>query len=403
MFNTVAEALAEIKRGQVVIVVDDEDRENEGDFVIAAEHATPEVINFMATHGRGLICAPLTAARCRELKLPLMAEEGGAPARTAFTVSVDARHSEVTTGISARDRALTIRQLLNPATKPEDLLRPGHIFPLIAKAGGVLRRAGHTEAAVDLARLAGLAPAGVICEIMNADGSMARRLELAALARQLNLKIISIQQLIQYRLQHETLIEKITTVKLPTQYGDFQLVSYRETPTQEIHLALVKGSWANNDPVLVRVHSSCVTGDTLGSLRCDCGPQLQRALNLIEEAGQGVLLYMRQEGRGIGLGSKLRAYALQDEGLDTAEANLTLGYRVDERDYGIGCQILRDLGISQLRLLTNNPTKWEGIKTYGLEIVERVPLEIAPNQHNIAYLKTKRDKLGHYLEHYLGA
>jgi 3,4-dihydroxy 2-butanone 4-phosphate synthase/GTP cyclohydrolase II len=395
--HTIEEAIEDIKQGKVVIVVDDEDRENEGDFVTAARNATPEVINFMATHGRGLICAPLVESRCKELGLELMVPQNTALHETPFTVSVDLIGHGCTTGISASDRAKTIQALINPETKPEDLARPGHIFPLMAREGGVLRRAGHTEAAIDLARLAGFEPAGVIVEIMNEDGTMARLPDLIKIAEKFNLKIISIEDLIAYRIKNETLIERGETVHLPTEYGDFQLTYYKQKTTGEEHLALVKGTWQEDEPVLVRVHSSCVTGDIFGSCRCDCGPQLHRAMEMIEKEGKGVLVYMQQEGRGIGLANKLKAYKLQEEGLDTVEANLKLGFKMDERDYGVGAQILRDLGVRKIRLMTNNPKKRTGLIGYGLEIVENVPIEIKANKHNAKYLKTKKEKMGHNL------
>ncbi len=396
--NTIEEAIDDIKQGKIVIVVDDEDRENEGDFVAAARSVTPEMINFMATHGRGLICAPLIEDRCDELGLDLMVQQNNAAYETPFTVSVDLIGHGCTTGISAADRAKTVKALIDPATKPEDLGKPGHIFPLRAKKGGVLRRAGHTEAAIDLARLAGFEPAGVIVEIMNEDGTMARLPQLMKIAERFNLKIITIKDLIAYRIKHETLIERKVTVKMPTEYGNFDLVAYKQITNGMDHLALVKGTWEKDEPVLVRVHSSCVTGDIFGSCRCDCGPQLHKAMEMIEKEGKGVIVYMNQEGRGIGLLNKLKAYKLQEEGKDTVEANLELGFKSDERDYGIGAQILRDLGVSKMRLMTNNPKKRTGLIGYGLEIVETVPLEIKSNKHNKFYLETKRDKMGHQLK-----
>jgi 3,4-dihydroxy 2-butanone 4-phosphate synthase/GTP cyclohydrolase II len=396
--NTIEEAIEEIRAGRVIIVVDDEDRENEGDFLTAARNVTPEIINFMATHGRGLICAPLIEDRCDELGLDLMVRANSATYETPFTVSVDLIGHGCTTGISTQDRALTIKALIDPATKPEELGKPGHIFPLRAKKGGVLRRAGHTEAAIDLARLAGFESAGVIVEILNEDGTMARLPELVEIAQKFDLKIISIEDLIEYRIKHESLIERIVDVKMPTVHGDFDLYAFKEINTGQEHLALVKGSWEENEAVLVRVHSSCITGDIFGSCRCDCGPQLHKAMELIEQEGKGAIIYMNQEGRGIGLLNKLKAYKLQEEGLDTLEANLKLGFKGDERDYGIGAQIIRDLGIKKMRLMSNNPTKRTGLMGYGLEIIENVPLEIASNKHNELYLQTKRDKMGHQLK-----
>lgn len=396
--NTIEEALEDIKAGKVIIVVDDEDRENEGDFVTAARNVTPDTINFMATHGRGLICAPLVEDRCEELGLDLMVGNNTVLHETPFTVSVDLIGNGCTTGISTSDRAKTIQALINPDTKPEDLGRPGHIFPLKARRGGVLRRAGHTEAVVDLAKLAGFEPAGVLVEILNEDGTMARLPELMVIAEKHQLKIISIKSLIEYRLKHESLIEKKVTVKMPTQWGDFNLTAYTQVTTGEEHVALTKGSWQEDEGVLVRVHSSCLTGDVFGSCRCDCGPQLHKAMEMIEKEGKGVVLYMNQEGRGIGLLNKLKAYKLQEEGRDTVEANEELGFKMDQRDYGVGAQILRDLGISKMKLMTNNPTKRAGLIGYGLEIVENVPVEIASNEHNEFYLKTKKDKMGHELK-----
>lgn len=396
--NTIEEALEDIRAGKVVIVVDDEDRENEGDFVAAAELATPEMINFMATHGRGLICAPILEKRCDELELNMMVGKNTDPNQTQFTVSIDKVGDGVTTGISASDRAKTILSLVDPNCKPEDLSRPGHIFPLKARNGGVLRRTGHTEAAIDLARMAGLKPAGVIVEIMNEDGSMARLPQLVDIAKQHDLKLISIENLVAFRMKNESLIEKLETVKLPTEYGDFTLTAYKQINTGRTHLALHKGEWKKNEEVLVRVHSSCITGDIFGSCRCDCGPQLQTAMKMVEEAGKGVIVYMNQEGRGIGLINKLKAYKLQEEGFDTVEANLKLGFKGDERDYGVGAQIISDLGVRKLKLMTNNPTKRAGLIGYGLEIVENVPIEIESNVHNETYLRTKKDKMGHQLK-----
>ncbi|MBI2281991.1 MAG: bifunctional 3,4-dihydroxy-2-butanone-4-phosphate synthase/GTP cyclohydrolase II [Bacteroidetes bacterium] len=396
--NKIEEAVADIKKGKVVIVVDDEDRENEGDFVAAARSVTTEMINFMATHGRGLICAPLIESRCEELGLELMVLTNNAAYETPFTVSVDLIGNGCTTGISASDRAKTILALINPKTKKEDLGKPGHIFPLKAKAGGVLRRAGHTEAAIDLARIAGFEPAGVIVEIMNEDGTMARLPDLLLIAKKFDLKIISIKDLIAYRLQNETLIMRIVTVNLPTTFGDFEMIAYKQKTNDMDHLALVKGTWEKDEPILVRVHSSCMTGDIFGSCRCDCGPQLHKSMEMIEKAGKGVIVYMNQEGRGIGLINKLKAYKLQEQGRDTVEANIELGFQADQRDYGVGAQILRDLGVSKIRLLSNNPKKRTGLISFGLEIVENVPIEIKSNIHNQNYLQTKKDKLGHSLK-----
>ena len=395
MLDTIQSAIEDIKAGKMVIVVDDEDRENEGDFVAAAQHATPELINFMSIQGRGLICVSLTEDRCVELNLQPMVVDNTSLHETAFMVSVDLLRNGCTTGISAQDRSKTIQALIHPATKPEDLGRPGHIFPLRAKKGGVLRRAGHTEATIDLAKIAGLPPAGVLVEIMNEDGSMARLPQLMEIAQKFNLKIISIKDLIDYRLQTETLIKEEVRVSMPTKYGSFELIAFTQLNSGETHLALKKGSWEKDEPVLVRVHSSCLTGDILGSLRCDCGDQLHRALEMIEKNGKGLVLYMNQEGRGIGLINKLKAYQLQEGGLDTVEANIQLGFGMDERDYGIGAQILRQLGISKMKLITNNPKKRAGIHGYGLEVVGTVPIEIIPNEFNKQYLLTKRDKLGH--------
>lgn len=396
--HKIEEAIADIKLGKVVIVVDDEDRENEGDFVAAARSVTPEMINFMATHGRGLICAPLVESRCEELGLDLMVQSNNAAYETPFTVSVDLIGHGCTTGISASDRAKTILALINPETRNEELGKPGHIFPLKAKVGGVLRRAGHTEAAIDLARLAGFEPAGVIVEIMNEDGTMARLPDLLIIAEKFNLKIVSIKDLIAYRLQHETLIKRIVEVDLPTTFGDFSMIGYNQTTNDMDHLALVKGTWKKDEPILVRVHSSCMTGDIFGSCRCDCGPQLHKSMEMIEAAGKGVIVYMNQEGRGIGLMNKLKAYKLQEQGRDTVEANVELGFQPDQRDYGVGAQILRDLGVSKIKLLSNNPKKRTGLISYGLEIVENVAIEIKSNIHNQNYLQTKKDKLGHSLK-----
>lgn len=395
MLDTIESAIEDLKNGKLIIVVDDEDRENEGDFVTAAKNVTPEIINFMSKHGRGLICAPITEERCAELDLNLMVEDNTVLHQTPFTVSIDLNGHGCTTGISAHDRAKTVQALIDPNTKPEDLGRPGHIFPLRAKSAGVLRRAGHTEATVDLARLAGYEPAGVLVEIMNDDGTMARLPELMEIAKKFDLKIISIKDLIAYRLQKESLIEEEVRVKMPTKHGEFELIAFRQTTTGENHVALKKGDWEDGEPVLVRVHSSCFTGDILHSLRCDCGEQLQSAMEMVEREGKGLILYMNQEGRGIGLMNKLKAYKLQEEGKDTVEANLALGFKNDQRDYGVGAQILRHLKASKIRLMTNNPRKRAGILGYGLEIVENVPIEIKPNPHNEFYLQTKRDKLGH--------
>jgi 3,4-dihydroxy 2-butanone 4-phosphate synthase / GTP cyclohydrolase II len=398
ILNTIEEAIEDIRNGKVVIVVDDEDRENEGDFLTAARNATPEVVNFMATHGRGLICAPLIEDRCNELGLELMVQQNTAQYETPFTVSIDLIGHGTTTGISASDRSKTIKALIDPNTKPEELGKPGHIFPLRAKKGGVLRRAGHTEAAIDLARLAGFEPAGVIVEIMNEDGSMARLPELKILADKFNLKLISIADLIAYRIKHETLIKREVEVDLPTEIGDFKLVAYKQITNDFDHLALVKGTWEKDEPIMVRVHSSCVTGDIFGSCRCDCGPQLHKSMQMIEEAGKGVIVYMNQEGRGIGLLNKLKAYKLQEQGLDTVQANEELGFKADERDYGVGAQILRDLGVSKMKLLSNNPKKRTGLIGYGLEIVDNIAIEIDSNPHNLSYLTTKKEKLGHSLK-----
>ena len=396
-FNSITEAIEEFRAGRMIIVVDDEDRENEGDLVMAAEKVTPEAVNFMTQYGRGLVCVPLTQERLDELDLNPMVNNNTARLGTRFTVSVDALEG-TTTGISAADRAITIQMLVADDAKPEDLGRPGHIFPLQAVSGGVLRRAGHTEASIDLARLAGLKPAGVLCEIMNDDGSMSRVPELMDFARKFDLKIITIRDLIAFRNHAERLVEKITEVEMPTEFGDFTLHMYRSEVDEHHHLALVKGDVKGAKNVLVRVHSQCLTGDVFGSCRCDCGEQLHAAMEMISEAGQGVVLYMRQEGRGIGLVNKLKAYALQDKGRDTVEANVELGFKPDIRDYGIGAQILVDLGLTSIELLTNNPKKVIGLKGYGLEIVKRVPLEMKPSRHNHRYLATKRDKMGHLLE-----
>lgn len=395
MLDTIESAVEDIKQGKLVIVVDDEDRENEGDFITAARNVTPEIINFMSKKGRGLICVPMNEERADELQLDLMVSKNTALHETPFTVSVDLIGYGCTTGISAHDRAKTVQALINPNTKPEDLGRPGHIFPLRAKKGGVLRRTGHTEATVDLARLAGFEPVGVLVEIMNEDGTMARLPQLRKIADRFNLKIVSIKDLIEYRLKTDSTIEEIVQVDMPTKYGQFKLVAFKEKITGGEHLALIKGEWKKDEPVLTRVHSSCFTGDILGSFRCDCGEQLHKAMQMVEAEGKGLILYMNQEGRGIGLMNKLRAYKLQEEGMDTVEANLHLGFGMDERDYGVGAQILRHLGVTKLRLMSNNPKKRAGLSGYGLEIVEIVPIEIKPNEHNEKYLLTKRDKLGH--------
>lgn len=395
MLDKIEDAIDDIRNGKLVIVVDDEDRENEGDFVTAARNVTPEIINFMSIHGRGLICAPLVEERCAQLNLQPMVTDNTSLHETAFTVSIDLLGNGCTTGISAQDRAKTIQALVNPDTKPEDFGRPGHIFPLRAKNGGVLRRSGHTEATIDLARLAGFEPAGVLVEIIAEDGTMARLPQLLEIAKKFKLKIISIKDLIAYRLRTESLVNEEVRVQMPTRYGVFELICYRQVTTGDIHMALKKGEWKKDEPVLVRVHSSCMTGDILGSLRCDCGEQLHHAMRMIEQEGKGLVLYMNQEGRGIGLINKLKAYKLQEEGMDTVEANLHLGFGMDERDYGVGAQILRELGISKMKLISNNPKKRAGLLGYGLEVVETVPIEMKPNKHNEKYLFTKRDKLGH--------
>lgn len=397
-FNTIEEAIEDIAKGKMVILVDDEDRENEGDLCMAAEKVTPEAINFMAKYGRGLICLSLTPQRVEELKLPMMTEDNTSSFGTAFTVSIEAKKG-VTTGISAKDRAVTILTAINPQTKPEDLARPGHVFPLRAKPGGVLQRAGQTEGSVDLARLAGLYPAGVICEIMNDDGTMARVPQLMEFAERHGLKIITVKDLIHHRMRTERFVRRIATVQMPTEYGgDFTAIAYANDVDPNIHIALVKGEIKPEDKVLVRVHSECLTGDVFGSKRCDCGDQLHRAMEMIKKEGKGVILYMRQEGRGIGLANKLKAYELQDKGLDTVEANIKLGFKPDLRDYGIGAQILVDLGVRKMRLMTNNPKKIIGLEGYGLKVVERVSIESKPHDKNIVYLKTKKKKLGHLLD-----
>jgi 3,4-dihydroxy 2-butanone 4-phosphate synthase/GTP cyclohydrolase II len=390
-------AIDDIRKGKLVIVVDDEDRENEGDFITAARNVTPEMVNFMTQYGRGLLCAPVEEDRCHELGLEMMVTQNTSLHQTPFTVTVDLLGHGCTTGVSAHDRSKTIQALAKISTKASDFGRPGHIFPLRAMKGGVLRRAGHTEAAIDLARLAGFEPVGALIEVMNEDGTMARLPQLQEIAKKFDLKIISIKDLIEYRLHKETIIKRDIEVKMPTQWGDFKLIAYRQTTNDQEHLALVKGTWKKDEPVMVRMHSSCVTGDIFGSLRCDCGSQLHKAMELIEREGKGAVVYINQEGRGIGLLNKLRAYKLQEEGRDTVEANTDLGFKADERDYGVGAQILRDLNISKLKLMTNNPKKRAGLLGYGLEIVENVPLEIASNPHNHFYLETKRDKMGHNL------
>lgn len=395
--STVEEALEDIRNGKIIIVVDDEDRENEGDFISAAELITPETVNFMATHGKGLICAALTEERCMELDLPMMVTTNTSNQTTAFTVSVDLLGRGTTTGISASDRAKTLRALVDPATRPDDLARPGHIFPLKSKRQGVLRRAGHTEAAVDIAKMAELKPGGVLVEIMNEDGTMARLPELIRMAREFDLKIISIKDLIAYRLNTDSIIIKGTEVHLPTGYGDFNLIPFIQKSNGLEHVALTKSTWSETDPVLVRVHSSCVTGDIFASYRCDCGDQLHEAMRMIQKEGRGVIIYLNQEGRGIGLYNKMKAYKLQEQGRDTVEANVELGFKDDERDYGIGAGMLYTLGIRNLRLITNNPVKKTGLEGYGMKIVEIIPLEMPSNQHNQFYLETKRDKMGHFL------
>lgn len=393
--NTIEEAIEDIRNGKVVIVVDDEDRENEGDFITAARNATPEVINFMATHGRGLICAPITEERAHELKLDMMVPANTSLHETPFTVSIDLLGFGCTTGISASDRSKTVKALIDPSIKPSDFGRPGHIFPLKSKPGGVLRRTGHTEATVDLAVLAGFEPCGVLVEILNEDGTMARLPELVKIAERFDLKVVTIQDLISYRLAKESIVTRQVEVDMPTQFGNFHLIDYKVEINGQEHLALTKGQWEKDEPVLVRMHSSCVTGDIFGSCRCDCGEQLHRSMQMIEKEGKGVIVYLNQEGRGIGLLNKLKAYKLQEEGLDTVEANVELGFKADERDYGVGAQILRDLGVRKIKLMTNNPKKRAGLIGYGLEIVDNVPIIIESNPHNQKYLQTKKDKMGH--------
>ncbi len=393
--DRIEDAIEAIRNGEIIIVVDDEDRENEGDFICAAEKTTPEMVNFMVKEGRGLMCTPLTRQRCEELELDMMVGKNTAQHETAFTVSVDLLGNGCTTGISASDRAKTIQALVNSTTKPDDLGRPGHIFPLRAAEGGVIRRSGHTEAAIDLAVLAGLQPAGVLIEILNEDGTMARLPQLFEIAKKFNLKLVSIKDLIEYRLAKESLIKREIGVNMPTEWGNFDMVAFRQLDNDQLHLALIKGTWEEDEPIMVRVHSSCVTGDIFGSCRCDCGPQLHAAMELVENAGKGVILYMNQEGRGIGLLNKLKAYKLQEMGRDTVEANLELGFKMDERDYGVGAQILRNLGIKKMKLISNNPKKRAGLIGYGLEIIDSIPIEIEANPHNIGYLETKRDKMGH--------
>jgi len=396
--NTIEEAIYEIQQGRVVIVVDDEDRENEGDFLTAARNASPELINFMATHGRGLICAPISEERCDQLGLELMVRNNSAAYETPFTISVDLIGHGCTTGISASDRAMTILAMIDPNTRPEELGKPGHIFPLRARKGGVLRRAGLTEAAIDLSRLAGYEEAGIIVEILNEDGTMARLPQLLEIAKKFDLKIVSIADLIKYRVANESLVQEQVQVEMPTVYGDFKLRAFKDQSNDQDHLVLTKGTWSEDEAILVRVHSSCLTGDIFGSCRCDCGPQFHKAMELINQEGKGAIVYMNQEGRGIGLLNKLKAYKLQEEGLDTYEANEKLGFKADERDYGIGAQILRSIGIRKMKLMSNNPKKRTGLIGYGLEIVENIALEIESNSHNEHYLKTKRDKMGHTLK-----
>jgi len=398
VLNTIEEALAEIKAGKIVIVVDDEDRENEGDFICAAEKMTPEIVNFMITHGRGLLCAPLTEDRCDELELEMQAQANTSIHGTPFTVSID-KLDGCTTGVSAFDRAATFLALTDPTSKPETFGRPGHVFPLRARSKGVLRRSGHTEAGVDLARLAGLYPAAALIEIMNEDGSMARLPQLIEIAHKFDMKLISIKDLIAYRLKSESLVEKGVQVNMPTAYGEFKLIPFKQLSNGLEHVALIKGSWEKDEPIMVRVHSSCVTGDIFGSMRCECGEQLHKSMEMIEKAGKGVIVYMNQEGRGIGLMNKIKAYKLQEEGMDTVDANLHLGFKVDERDYGVGAQILREVGVCKIKLLTNNPVKRIGLEAYGLSIVENIPIEIQPNKYNAFYMQTKKERMGHTLKY----
>ncbi len=398
--NTIEEAIQDIRQGKVVIVVDDEDRENEGDFICSAELITPEIVNFMAKHGRGLICVPLPEERCEELELDLMVGVNTSLQETQFTVTVDLLGPETTTGISAKDRAMTIKALVDPATKPLDLGRPGHIFPLKAKSKGVLRRAGHTEAVVDLTKIAGLQPGGALVEIMNDDGTMARLPDLEKLRQKFNIKIIAIRDLIKYRLVRDSIIERGDAVKLPTEYGEFEFIAFRQKNNKMEHAALVKGKWTKDEPVMVRLHSSCFTGDIFNSLRCDCGSQLHKAMEMVEAEGKGVVIYLNQEGRGIGLFNKIKAYKLQDEGMDTIQANLKLGFGEDERDYGVGASIMRELGLGKIRLISNNPVKRAGLEGYGIQIVETIPLVIPANKYNEFYLETKASKMGHNLTCY---
>lgn len=397
LVNTIEEAIIDIKEGKFVIVVDDEDRENEGDFVCAAEKVTPEMVNFMITHGRGLLCAPITEERCNELDLEMQVNKNTSIHSTPFTVSID-KLEGCTSGVSAADRAATFQALTDPTSKPETFGRPGHIFPLRARSKGVLRRAGHTEAAVDLARLAGLYPAGALIEIMNEDGTMSRLPELIEISKKFNLKIITIEDLIAYRLKTESLVEKGVKVNMPTAYGDFKLIPFRQTSNGLEHVALIKGEWEKDEPILVRVHSSCMTGDIFGSMRCECGEQLHKAMQLIEKEGKGVIVYMNQEGRGIGLMNKIKAYKLQEEGMDTVDANLHLGFDADERDYGVGAQILREVGVCKIRLMTNNPVKRIGLEAYGLSIIENIPIEVSTNPYNAFYMETKKLRMGHELK-----